>query len=47
MKNPTTKTRDLKRERNAPLATPTDLAAAATRDIAGALNVLLADAFAL
>jgi starvation-inducible DNA-binding protein len=47
MKNPTTKTRDLERERNAPLATPTDLAAAATKDITGALNALLADAFAL
>jgi starvation-inducible DNA-binding protein len=47
MKDPTTKTRDLVRERNAPLATPTDLAAAATRDITGALNALLADAFAL
>jgi starvation-inducible DNA-binding protein len=47
MKNPTTKTRDLDRERNAPLATPTDLAAAATKDITGALNALLADAFAL
>ncbi len=47
MKNPTTKTRDLERQRNAPLATPTDLAATATRDITGALNALLADAFAL
>ncbi len=31
----------------APLATPSDLAAAATRDISGALNALLADVFAL
>lgn len=33
--------------RNAPLATPTDLKALATRDIAGAMNALLADVFAL
>jgi starvation-inducible DNA-binding protein len=32
---------------NAALATPTDLGAAATRDIAAALNVMLADVFAL
>jgi starvation-inducible DNA-binding protein len=30
-----------------PLASPTDLGAHATRDIAGALNALLADTFAL
>ena len=33
--------------RAAPLATPTDLKAAATRDIAAALNGLLADVFAI
>ncbi|MDQ8035357.1 DNA starvation/stationary phase protection protein [Bordetella genomosp. 1] len=33
--------------RKRPLATPTDLAAAATRDISAALNQLLADVFAL
>ena len=33
--------------RNAPLATPTDLSAEATRDISAALNALLADTFAL
>jgi starvation-inducible DNA-binding protein len=33
--------------RKAPLNTPTGLGAAATRDIAGALNVLLADIYAL
>ena len=33
--------------RQAPLATPTDLDAAATKDISGALNAILADAFAL
>ena len=41
------KTRDLEHRRDAPLATPTDLKAAATKDIAGALNVVLADVFAL
>jgi hypothetical protein len=30
-----------------PLATPTDLKAAATRDIAGAMNAILADVYAL
>ena len=43
----TTKTQDLKHRRDAPLATPTDFRPAATRDIAGALNVVLADVFAL
>jgi starvation-inducible DNA-binding protein len=33
--------------RKAPLNTPTDLGADATRDIAGALNILLADVYAL
>jgi starvation-inducible DNA-binding protein len=33
--------------RKAPLATPTDLGAQATRDIGGALNALLADVYAL
>jgi starvation-inducible DNA-binding protein len=33
--------------RQAPLATPTDLEAAATKDISGAMNGILADAFAL
>jgi starvation-inducible DNA-binding protein len=36
-----------KKRQGAPLATPTDLAAAATKDIAGALNAILADVFAL
>jgi starvation-inducible DNA-binding protein len=40
-------TRDLATRRKAPLATPTDLKAAATRDIAGAMNAILADVFAL
>ena len=37
----------LVRLRNAPLATRTDLTAAAVKDIAGAMNVILADVFAL
>src|SRR5271170_1384304 len=38
---------DAKARRKAPLATPGNLGANATRDIAGALNALLADFFAL
>jgi starvation-inducible DNA-binding protein len=38
---------DKKARRAAPLATPTDLAPNAVRDISGALNILLADVFAL
>ena len=41
------KTQDLKSRRGAPLATPTDLKSAATRDITGAMNAILADVFAL
>jgi starvation-inducible DNA-binding protein len=41
------KSQDLMRRREGPLATPTDLKAAATRDIAAALNGVLADTFAL
>jgi starvation-inducible DNA-binding protein len=41
------KSQDLKRRRAAPLATPTDLKAEATKDIAAALNAILADVFAL
>ncbi|HEY2187069.1 MAG TPA: DNA starvation/stationary phase protection protein [Caldimonas sp.] len=37
----------LKRRRSAPLATPTDLKAAATKDIAAAMNAILADVFAI
>jgi starvation-inducible DNA-binding protein len=48
MKKPATATKqDLASRRNAPLATPTDLKAAATRDITGAMNAILADVFAL
>ena len=39
--------KDVKERRKAPLATPTDLGSNATRDIAGALNALLANVFAL
>jgi starvation-inducible DNA-binding protein len=41
------KVTDIKRRREAALLTPTNLNAAATRDIAGAMNALLADIFAL
>lgn len=39
--------RDLKARQGAPIATPSDLHAVATRDIAAAMNAILADAFAL
>jgi len=38
---------DLVRRLSAPLATPTDLKPAATKDIAAAMNAILADVFAL
>jgi starvation-inducible DNA-binding protein len=38
---------DLTHRLSAPLATPTDLKPAATKDIAGAMNAILADVFAL
>jgi starvation-inducible DNA-binding protein len=38
---------DLKSRRTAPLRTPTTLGSNATRDVTGALNILLADIFAL
>ena len=41
------RTADAKKRQAAPLATPTDLKAAATRDIAGAMNAILADVFAM
>ena len=40
-------TAELLRRREAPLATPTDLGSSATKDIAGAMNAILADVFAL
>jgi starvation-inducible DNA-binding protein len=41
------KERKLTSKLEAPLATPTDLAAGAVKDIAGAMNAILADVFAL
>src|ERR1700693_5666044 len=46
-KSPTTKTQDLKTRQKAPLVTPTDLKAAATKDIAAGMNAILADVFAI
>ena len=46
-RNGSTKTAELRQRRNAPLATPTDLTRSATKDIAGAMNAILADVFAL
>ena len=46
-RNSPTKTSELLHERAAPLATPTDLTRSATKDIAGAINAILADVFAL
>src|SRR5438309_7117802 len=46
-KNNSTKTAELRQRRDAPLATPTDLIRSATKDIAGAMNAILADVFAL
>jgi starvation-inducible DNA-binding protein len=41
-----TKTRDLKLRRDLPVSTPTGLGSDATRDLAAALNGILADVFA-
>ena len=46
-RNGSTKTAELRQRRAAPLATPTDLTRSATKDIAGAMNAILADVFAL
>src|SRR5437660_6891461 len=46
-RNSPTKTSELLHERGAPLATPTDLTRSATKDIAGTMNAILADVFAL
>ncbi|SCY33422.1 Dps family protein [Nitrosospira sp. Nsp13] len=45
-KSPTVKKQDPNLEQR-PLATPTDLEAAATKDIGGAMNAILADVYAL
>ena len=47
MKKSTAGRQDLERRQEASLRTPTDLKAAATKDIAGAMNAILADVFAL
>ena len=47
MKKSIASKRDLKRRQETPLITPTDLKTAATKDIAGAMNAILADVFAL
>src|SRR5712692_658782 len=46
-RNGSTKTSELRQRRDAPLTTPTDLTRSATKDIAGAMNAILADVFAL
>jgi starvation-inducible DNA-binding protein len=43
----TKKRQEITTRRDAPLVTPTDLKAAAVRDVAGAMNAILADVFAL
>jgi hypothetical protein len=45
-RNSSTKTSELLQGRGAPLATPTDLARSATKDIGGAMNAI-ADVFEL
>ena len=46
-RNNSTKTAELRQKRDAPLTVPTDLTRSATKDIAGAMNAILADVFAL
>jgi starvation-inducible DNA-binding protein len=45
--NDSKKVIELRQRRRAPLRTPTDLTPSATKDIAGAMNAILADVFAL
>jgi starvation-inducible DNA-binding protein len=47
MKKSTATTEELERRQEAPLITPTDLKAAATKDISAAMNAIMADVFAL
>jgi starvation-inducible DNA-binding protein len=48
MKKPdSTKISELLHRRGAPLATPTDLTRSTTKDVAGSMNAILADVFAL
>src|SRR3989440_6319792 len=46
-RNNSTKTAELRQKRDIPLTIPTDLTRSATKDIAGAMNGILADVFAL
>ena len=46
-RNNSTKTAELRQRRDAPLIIPTDLTRSATKDIAGTMNAILADVFAL
>src|SRR5437660_6864204 len=46
-RNNSTKTTELRQRRDAPLTIPTDLTRSATKDIAGTMNAILADVFAL
>src|SRR5437016_3152317 len=46
-KNGSTNAAELRQRRDALLTTPTDLTRSATKDIAGAMNAILADVFAL
>jgi starvation-inducible DNA-binding protein len=47
MEKSTAMKKDIECRQRAPLATPTDLEAAATKDISGAMNAILADVFVL
>src|SRR5471030_2722628 len=46
-RNGSINTSEFRQRREAPLTTPTDLTRSATKDIAGAMNAILADVFAL
>src|SRR5438270_8809028 len=46
-RNNSTKTAELRQRRDVPLGVRTDLTRSATKDIAGAMNAILADVFAL
>jgi starvation-inducible DNA-binding protein len=46
-RNNSIKTAELRQKRDAPLTVPTDLTHSTTKDIAGAMNAILADVFAL
>src|SRR6476469_9627097 len=46
-RNNSTKTAELRQKRDIPLTVPTDLTHSAVKDIAGAMNAILADVFAL